>query len=136
MADAQVLNSWKEIAQYVGRSVRTVQRWESQLRFPVRRVKSRDRGAVMALRAEIDLWLSSRPCRTAEDTLHGDRESLRNLHESLVKNTERATQLSAAALALQSKIKALQEHMISIRDRNTPTPGNHTHSRPNANGRS
>ncbi len=36
--DPDLLNSWKEIAAYMGRGVRTVQRWERDLALPVRRL--------------------------------------------------------------------------------------------------
>ena len=49
------LNSWKEVAQYLGCSIRTVQRWEAERGLPVRRIPGQ-RGAVFALRAEIDQW--------------------------------------------------------------------------------
>lgn len=55
---AKVLNSWKEIAAYVGRGVRTVQRWERELQFPVRRPRARPRSAVIALSEEVDQWLA------------------------------------------------------------------------------
>lgn len=58
MSDRRVLNSWKEIAQYVGRGVRTIQRYERNLSFPVRRVAGRARTSVMAFSDEIDAWLS------------------------------------------------------------------------------
>ena len=51
-----LLNSWKEIAHYVGRSERTVQRWEKQCGFPVRRPAGKMRSAVIALPAEIQAW--------------------------------------------------------------------------------
>ncbi len=51
------LNSWKEIAVYVGRGVRTVQRWERELGLPVRRPHDHLRSPVIALPAEIDEWL-------------------------------------------------------------------------------
>lgn len=54
----RVLNSWKEIANYLGRGVRTVQRYEEKFGLPVRRVAGRDRTAVMALSAELDEWLN------------------------------------------------------------------------------
>jgi len=57
---SEELNSWKEIAAYVGRGVRTVQRWERELGLPVRRPLG-SRRAVMALRQEIDAWISRRP---------------------------------------------------------------------------
>jgi hypothetical protein len=58
-----VLNSWKEIAAYMGRGVRTVQRWERDLRLPVHRPKGKDRSAVLAFPAELDHWLLNTPVR-------------------------------------------------------------------------
>jgi hypothetical protein len=60
---ATVLNSWKEIAAYLGRGVRTAQRWERDLALPVRRPRGTDRSAVFAVPAEIDGWLKRCPAR-------------------------------------------------------------------------
>lgn len=57
---ARVLNTWKEIACYVNRGVRTVQRWECDLDFPVHRVGTGPRGPVIAFPDEVDGWLRSR----------------------------------------------------------------------------
>jgi hypothetical protein len=51
-----ILNGWKEIANQLGRGVRTVQRWE-QLGLPVRRPKGSNRSAVLALSEEVDEWV-------------------------------------------------------------------------------
>jgi hypothetical protein len=51
----QVLTSWKEIAAYLGKGVRTVQRWETELGLPVRRPGS-ERHIVLALPTELDDW--------------------------------------------------------------------------------
>jgi Tol biopolymer transport system component len=51
------LDSWKEIASYVGRDVRTVIRWEQLGGLPVYRVPVGQRQAVYAYRHEIDTWL-------------------------------------------------------------------------------
>lgn len=51
------LNSWKEIAVYLDRGVRTVQRWEQELGLPVHRISKNDRGPVFAYRHDIDRWL-------------------------------------------------------------------------------
>lgn len=59
-----VLNSWKEIASYLGRGVRTVQRWEQELGLPVHRPKGKDRSAVLAFREELDQWLRSTAVRS------------------------------------------------------------------------
>ena len=58
---SNVLNSWKEIATYLGRGVRTVQRWEHDLAMPVRRPRAKSRSAVLALPEEIDAWLRTAP---------------------------------------------------------------------------
>jgi len=62
-ANSGVLNSWKEIASYLGRGVRTVQRWEHDSALPVHRPKGKDRSAVLALREELDQWLHRTPVR-------------------------------------------------------------------------
>jgi hypothetical protein len=54
---SDILNSWKEIANYMGRGVRTVQRWEQQLGLPVRRPWGKSRSCVMAVTSEIDSWV-------------------------------------------------------------------------------
>lgn len=64
-ASTDRLDSWKEIAGYLKRGVRTAQRWEAEASLPVHRV-STDRGAVFAYRSELDTWWRSR--RTAYDT--------------------------------------------------------------------
>lgn len=58
---AEVLSSWKEIAAYLGRGRRTVQRWEKELGLPVRRLGDRDRGTVLAMTSDIDTWLNLKP---------------------------------------------------------------------------
>jgi len=54
-----ILTSWKEIAQYVGKGIRTVQRWERELGFPVRRTKAGRKPSVLAVPGEIDAWVQS-----------------------------------------------------------------------------
>jgi hypothetical protein len=52
-----ILTSWKEIAQYLGKGVRTVQRWESEYGLPVRRASNSSHHAVLAIPEEIDAWV-------------------------------------------------------------------------------
>ena len=54
------LDSWKAIAAYLGRGVRTVQRWERDEGLPVHRLAHEKRGSVYARRAELDAWWESR----------------------------------------------------------------------------
>ena len=54
------LNSWKEIASYLGRGVRTVQRWEETDGLPVHRLLHAKGATVYALTTELDQWWNSR----------------------------------------------------------------------------
>ena len=54
------LESWKAIARYLGRTVRTVQRWEKDEGLPVYRHHHRKRGSVYAITHELDEWRNSR----------------------------------------------------------------------------
>jgi len=56
---AERLDSWKQIAAYLNRSVRTVRRWEREEGLPVHRHMHRALGSVFALRPEIDAWRQS-----------------------------------------------------------------------------
>jgi hypothetical protein len=55
--DLQRLNGWKEIAAHLGKSVRTVQRWETEYQLPIRRIGGE---IVFAFKNEIDEWSASR----------------------------------------------------------------------------
>ena len=61
----EVLSGWKEIANYLGKGVRTVQRYEWELGLPVRRPAGKPRGSVIATRAELDAWVMASPVREA-----------------------------------------------------------------------
>jgi tetratricopeptide (TPR) repeat protein len=54
------LESWKEVAAYLGRDVRTVQRWERREQLPVHRLQHTKRGSVFAYPSELDAWRESR----------------------------------------------------------------------------
>ncbi len=54
------LDSWKEIASYLRRDVRTVQRWEKSEGLPVRRHLHDSLGSVYAYRHELDAWREGR----------------------------------------------------------------------------
>ena len=64
--NGKLLNSWKEIANYLGRGVRTVQRYEHDLGLPVRRPRGKSRSAVIALTSDLDAWVRKSPMRDGE----------------------------------------------------------------------
>ena len=62
----RVLHSWKEIANYMGRGVRTLQRYEAQLALPIHRPSAHNRSAVLAFTDELDAWLKGTPIQAQE----------------------------------------------------------------------
>ena len=60
------LDSWKDIAAYLGRDLRTVQRWENERRLPVHRLPGGDKPRVYALPSELDAWLRTSPAEDRE----------------------------------------------------------------------
>ena len=56
----QRLDSWKEIARYLNRSVRTLYRWEKDEGLPVHRLQHKELGSVFAYKSELDAWVSAR----------------------------------------------------------------------------
>ncbi len=54
------LQSWKELANYLGVSVRTVQLWERERALPVHRLPGR-RGLVLAIPEEVEQWRNRNP---------------------------------------------------------------------------
>src|ERR1700686_1720672 len=58
--DETRLESWGEIAAYLRREIRTVQRWERYQGLPVRRLQIGKLGTVYAFRSELDKWYRER----------------------------------------------------------------------------
>jgi hypothetical protein len=54
------LTSWKEVASYLGVSVRRAQQWETELGLPVERFSTEQRARIRARRSEVDRWLHER----------------------------------------------------------------------------
>jgi len=59
------LNTWKEIARYLGRDERTARRWEAARGLPVRRPPGADRSTVYAYPSELEAWLARGDSRGA-----------------------------------------------------------------------
>src|SRR5689334_5469858 len=67
------LDSWKEIAAYLGRSEKTVRRWEEKEDLPVHRLLHERRGSVYAYTSELDAWRDAR--RPAPESVPTQNES-------------------------------------------------------------
>jgi len=72
---ANVLTSWKEIARYMGKGVRTVQRWEQDFGLPVRRPYGSNKKAILARPQDLDAWVAMRCKSRAALEMPGDDSS-------------------------------------------------------------
>ncbi len=90
--DGGRLDSWKEIAAYLKRDVRTVHRWEAEEGLPIRRHLHKKRGTVYAYRAELESWWNARQPRIAE------KESARAVRPHFRRRKFLALALSLCAL--------------------------------------
>jgi hypothetical protein len=67
------LDSWKEIAAYLNRNVRTVQRWEKREGLPIHRHVHVRASSVSAYKEEIDAWQKQRS-RVSDEITENQRE--------------------------------------------------------------
>jgi TolB-like protein/Tfp pilus assembly protein PilF len=74
VADDSRLDSWKEIAAYLGREVRTVQLWEKGEGLPIHRHQHSRQGSVYAFKPELDAWRAARKPVAPEEPLPNRRK--------------------------------------------------------------
>ena len=113
---SRILNSWKEIASYLGRGVRTIQRYEEKLGLPVHRPAGRERSAVLAFADELEQWVRNTPSRngTHSNSTNGDSSSVMELPEIHFKNDVR----SELARAKQEMERAHAEYRRTLENYN------------------
>jgi len=67
------LDSWKEIAAYLGKVERTVKRWDVDRGLPIHRVPGGGRASVYAYTHELDEWVKSTKTQESEAALVATR---------------------------------------------------------------
>ncbi len=68
------LDSWKEIAVYLRRGARTVQRWEREEGLPVHRLRHEKLGSIFAYKSELDAWWKRRGAELEHQAAEPDEE--------------------------------------------------------------
>lgn len=98
------LAGWKEIANYLDKGVRTVQRYEREMGLPVRRPAGKSRAAVVATKAELDAWVDASPLR---HTLSLTRPAIEQatFAAEIGRRVEEMRRLSAQMRKLRSELK-------------------------------
>src|SRR6476646_4138712 len=116
-----LLSGWKDIANYMGKGVRTVQRYEAYFGLPVRRPAGRPRGSVVATRAELDAWVGASPIRTTFRLTRGG-ESAESVHkhstaairQGVTQLSELRDQMTALRMELRHSVQALRESVRGL----------------------
>ena len=98
------LDSWKEIASYLKRSVRGVQRWEAEEGMPVHRHRHDKRGTIFAFKPELDTWWRKRGALLAEEN---------GADEAALLSTEREPSVEIETPALPPSVEAPQHAKTS-----------------------
>lgn len=78
------LDSWKEIAVFFNKDVRTVRRWEKERNLPVHRAQGKPGGSVYAFTGELTDWLNSPSFSAEESTSHDKAGTSSRLRTSLL----------------------------------------------------
>lgn len=106
--DSTVLSSWKDIARYLGKGVRTVQRWERHLGLPVRRpIGASQKSAVVLYRGDVDAWLATRfSARTLLKDGDEGNQCSRSARSTLKEGIRKARELRTANQKLTEQIIA------------------------------
>jgi hypothetical protein len=115
-----VLTSWKEIAAHLGKSIRTVQRWERELGLPVRRPDRRRSGIVLADPAELDHWLHQQQPAHGNGNGNGKAAatgSLDTMHLAFARTRTLAGTIRERIQALQQTAELNRHICQAIQDR-------------------
>jgi len=97
LAGSKLLTSWKEIAAFLGKGVRTVQRWEATLGLPILRPDGAPRNVVMAHRDDLEAWVQ-----------RGRRAFRPQANASLKKDEEARLQLAAGLEEFRRAMKEIE----------------------------
>ena len=99
------LSGWKEIANYLGKGVRTVQRYERDFGLPVRRPAGKATGSVVATKAELDAWIAASPIREAFHLTKVENRTSSGLAASIKTGIAEMMRLREQMTALRNEVR-------------------------------
>lgn len=109
MQERRILESWKDIAEYLKRSERTLRRWEGELGLPIHRLDGTPSARVFAYADELDLWMAEKLNRVRNEA---------RISTSIHRRWIKWILVSSSAVAGLAVIAVLIWQVFS----NTPTP--------------
>ena len=110
----EILTGWKQIANHLGRGVRTVQRYEREMHLPIRRVGGKSTGSVIATKAELDAWIAALPIRQRcqlTNPIKDNSAMLKRFGEQMKYMDQLRRELRQAQKELTSSIQLLRENL-------------------------
>lgn len=123
----QTLNSWKEIASFLDRGVRTAQRWERDLQLPVHRIGRGARSPVYAVVRELKFWMTT----SEADSVHarplarpvlvqpnGNKirgTAIEESHRLMAESMKLVRSVAESSVRHQRQAELLQKHIRAIR---------------------
>ena len=111
----EILTGWKEIARYLGRGVRTVQRYEHELGLPTRRIGHRG-GSVLATKSDLDSWVNSHPTMHSSDTQPTAQIHLGSAPENSPRERSRLhSEMMTLRKDLKENIREIRENILKLR---------------------
>lgn len=110
------LSGWKEIAVYLGKGVRTVQRYETDLALPVRRPAGKTWGSVIATKAELDAWVKAAPIREAFTILKpAPAPSTDDIRKKMAVMASLCEQMQALRSEVNAGVRSLRESVQNLK---------------------
>jgi hypothetical protein len=113
----QFLSGWKDIANYLGKGVRTVQRYERELGLPVRRPAGKATGSVVATRAELDAWIAASPIREAFQLTKVETHATgmtQSIHKGVAEMTRLREQMVSLRNELRTSVEMLSQSLYGM----------------------
>jgi hypothetical protein len=117
-----LLTSWKEIAQYMDRGVRTLQRWERELQLPVHRISEGKKAPVYAVLSELKFWMLTSTERNTSYVAEKEKmPPISNLLKREAQLTARFNELAKAvaqaSVRHHQQAEALEKNILALRSR-------------------
>jgi hypothetical protein len=115
-----VLSGWKDIATYLRKSVRSVQRYERDSGLPVRHLSSTSVGSVIATKAELDGWAAAAPVReifrlsqkSTRRVVSDTKVALQELHSHMTEFRRLRAESKKLRLTLRQAMDLLQKSVL------------------------
>lgn len=134
--ESSVLTCWKDIATHLGKTVRTVQRWERELGMPVHRPKGPSAKVVCAFPDELARWIATATFESSpSQPLAGDalRALLARLEGLIAENEGLSRRCAATLRGLEAsctrlRVAAAEALQQIALERPSPAP-RHSHRR-------